>query len=86
MIGFGRFLLDCSPKSGRSAQTAEFNGAGLSDACQWAKPTYSVEKLPRRFSLENAKALESLKFERADGPAISDDISSQPIVVRQDAR
>jgi hypothetical protein len=37
---------------------------------------YSVEKLLGRILLENARALESLEFERAEGPAIFDDISS----------
>ena len=35
---------------------------------------YSVEKLRGRILLENAKALESLQFEGAEGPALSDDI------------
>jgi hypothetical protein len=47
---------------------------------------YSVEKLLGRILLEKAKALESLKFEQAEGPAIFDDISPQSIVVRQGAR
>jgi hypothetical protein len=46
---------------------------------------YSVEKLRGRILLENAKALESLEFERAEGPAIFDDISPQSIVARQSA-
>jgi len=50
---------------------------------QWLFATSSVEKLSGRILLENAKALERLKFERAEGSAISDDISSQSIVVRQ---
>jgi hypothetical protein len=48
--------------------------------------TYSVEKLLRRILLENARALESLNFERAEGPAIFDDVSPQSIVVRQGTR
>jgi hypothetical protein len=48
--------------------------------------TYSVEKLLGRILLQNAKALESLKFERAEGAAIFEDISPQSIVVRQSAR
>jgi hypothetical protein len=48
--------------------------------------TYSVEKLLGRILLQNAKALESLKFERVEGPAIFEDISPQLIVVRQGAR
>jgi hypothetical protein len=49
------------------------------------QPSYSVEKLFGGNLLENAKALESLKFERAEGPAIFADISPQSIVVRQSA-
>ena len=35
----GRFLPVCSPESGRTAQTAEFNGAGLASVRQRSKPT-----------------------------------------------
>jgi len=52
----------------------------------WQLSVYTVEKLLGRISLENARALESLKFERAEGPAIFDDISPQSIVARQSAR
>ena len=47
---------------------------------------YSVEKLPRPIKPENAEALESLEFERAEGPATSDDISPQLIVAPHGAR
>jgi hypothetical protein len=46
---------------------------------------YSVEKLLGEISLENTKPIERLEFERAEGLAPSDDISSQLIVVRQAA-
>jgi hypothetical protein len=58
----------------------------LADYCRCLLPTYSVEKLLGRILLENAGALESLKFERAEGPAIFDDLWPQSIVVRQSAR
>ena len=48
--------------------------------------TYSVEKLSGRILLENAKALESLQIERAEGCAIVGNVVSQFIVVRQAAR
>jgi hypothetical protein len=56
------------------------------DDRQRVLPTYSVEKLLGRNLLQNAKALESLKFEKAEGPVIFEDISPQSIVVRQGAR
>ena len=48
--------------------------------------TYSVKKLPNPIELQNATAFEGLKFERTEESAISDDISSQSIVVSQGAR
>jgi hypothetical protein len=71
------------PESGRSRSAAEAIPALHSDG---PLPAYSVENLGGRILLENAKALERLKLERAEGSAISDDISSQSIVVRQGAR
>jgi hypothetical protein len=49
----GRFLPDCSPKSGRSARTAEFNCAGLADVRQWAKPTRNCARQRRLSGSEN---------------------------------
>jgi hypothetical protein len=46
---------------------------------------YPLEK-HRLVPLEKAKALESLQFAGAEGSALSDDISSQLIVVRQNTR
>ena len=65
-------------------RTAALSQANL-DA-QRQQLAYSVETLRGRFLLENTKALESLEFERAEGPAIFDDISPKSILVRQSAR
>src|SRR5450631_1117944 len=57
-----------------------------SGSLQWQLLVYSVEKLRGRNLLKNAKPLVSLKFERSEGLAIFDDISSESIVLRQVAR
>jgi hypothetical protein len=63
----------------------QFDCSGAASADR-PEGVYSVEKLRGRILLKNAKALESLIFEGAEGSAISDDISSQSIVGRQGVR
>jgi hypothetical protein len=48
-------------------------------------PAYSVEKLHGTIWLKYSKASESLKFERAQGPQVSEDIPAQAISKRPTA-
>jgi hypothetical protein len=51
----------------------------------WPRLAYSVEKLPEWFWWKNSRALKRLKFERAEGRAVSDDLRPQLRKVRHSA-
>jgi hypothetical protein len=75
-------------ESGRppSAETGRFESSKL-DPRQLSGepqlPAYSVEKLHGKILLKYSRALETLKFERAEGPLDSGEISPQSISIRQ---
>jgi hypothetical protein len=58
---------------------------GGHDVCVGQQPAYCVEKLHGKIWLKYSRALESLKFERAEGPPTSEDILSQSISKRRTA-
>ena len=59
--------------------------AGLRSCLERPVLAYSVEKLHDKIWLKYSKALESLEFERAEGPLVSEDIPAQSISKRQTA-